>query len=112
MVQQTPSHATVIVQKEASTLYNERRESAIVHHSSELSERDLTPAQVELGVHVPHEHVPDDPEVRADVLAHDPADALRRAGRDPAEAERRRRDREHLAAKGEADAGTITAFCI
>jgi hypothetical protein len=73
--------------------------------SSELGERNLTLAQVELGVHVPHEHVAHDPEVRTHVLAHHPAHALRRAGGDPAEAKRVRRDGERLATEGDADAG-------
>jgi hypothetical protein len=80
-----------------------------MHGSSELSERNLTLAQVELGVYVPHEHVAHDPEVRTDILAHDPAHALRRAGGDPAEAERVRGDGEVLAAEGEADAGRTIA---
>jgi hypothetical protein len=78
--------------------------------SSELSERNLTLAQVELGVHVPHEHVAHDPEVRTDILAHDPAHALRRAGGDLAEAECVRGDGEVLAAKSEADAGRAVAW--
>jgi hypothetical protein len=77
--------------------------------SSERSERNLTLAQVELGVHVPHEHVAHDPEVRTHILAHDPAHALRRPGGDPAEAECVRRDGEVLAAEGEADARRAVA---
>jgi hypothetical protein len=93
----------LVIQKGASTLYNKLRETAIVHYSSELSKRDLTVAQVELGVDVAHEDVADDPEVGTDILAHDPADALRRAGGDMPEAEGVRRDGELLAAEGEAD---------
>jgi hypothetical protein len=93
----------LVIQKGASTSYKKLRETAIVHYSSELSERNLTVAQVELGVDVVHEDVADDPEVGTDILAHDPADALRRAGGDLPEAEGVRRDGELLAAEGEAD---------
>jgi hypothetical protein len=83
--------------------------SRLCCRSSELSERNLTLAQVELAVHVPHEHVAHDPEVRTHILAHDPAHALRRAGEDLAEVERVRGDGELLAAEGEVDAGWAVA---
>jgi hypothetical protein len=80
-----------------------------MHRSSELSERNLTVAQVELGVDVAHEDIADDPEVGTDILAHNTADALRRAGGDLAEAESVRRDGELLAAEGDADVGRAVA---
>jgi hypothetical protein len=105
MIQQSPSHASTMIQGRASRSYSEQREASIVHYSSELRERNLAVAKVELGVDVAHEDVADDPEVGTNVLAHNPADALQRAGGDPAEAEGVRRDSELLAAEGEADAG-------